>query len=95
MLHKVDQGRLITAQHPEHEQVAGLYDVVVEVKPSGQQEGFASLLVGTRDPVRPRIRATGSYLPSVMPRGLPQTAVSKTSGSKTSVPEPCPADHRG
>ena len=69
-MHQVDQGRLITAQNPEHKQVAGLNDVVVEVKPSGQQEGLSSLLVGTGDPIRPRIRATGSELPSVVPRGL-------------------------
>ena len=67
-VHQVNQSRLITAQHPEHEQVAGLYDVVLEVQSSGQQEGLASLLVGTRDTVRARIGAACSDLPSVVPR---------------------------
>src|SRR5829696_8660419 len=77
-VHQVDQSRLITAQHPEHKQVAGLYDVVLEVKSSGQQEGLASLLIGTRDPVRARIGAACRDLPSVVPRRMPQPAASKT-----------------
>ena len=56
---QVDQRLVVAGQDAVEQQVAGLDDVVVVVQPPGQQPRLASLLVGTRDPVRPRVGSAG------------------------------------
>ena len=76
-MHQVDQRCLITAQDPVDQQVAGLNDVLIQVESPRQQKGLASLLIGTRNPVRAQVGSTGRNLPPVLIRVLAKPDVNE------------------